>query len=129
MQDYGGLREGDIKFFLAAGNFSGRDSVFYYTHTAACGAGPWKGGNDAKKMHLGNTFFTLPCYGTIVNTSQPGRGPRRRKEGSSMKRTVRKWLSLLMAFAIVLSLMPVALAEDENNPTPPSTEVTPSEPG
>lgn len=46
-----------------------------------------------------------------------------------MKRTVRKWLSLLMAFAIVLSLMPVALAEDENNPTPPSTEVTPSEPG
>ena len=29
-----------------------------------------------------------------------------------MKRTVRKWLSLLMAFAIVLSLMPVALAED-----------------
>lgn len=30
-----------------------------------------------------------------------------------MKRTVRKWLSLLMAFAIVLSLMPVALAEDE----------------
>lgn len=30
-----------------------------------------------------------------------------------MKRTVRKWLSLLMAFAIVLSLMPVALAADE----------------
>lgn len=46
-----------------------------------------------------------------------------------MKRTVRKWLSLLMAFAIVLSLMPVALAEDENNPPPPSTEATPSEPG
>lgn len=30
-----------------------------------------------------------------------------------MKRTVRKWLSLLMAFAIVLSLMPVALAADD----------------
>lgn len=34
-----------------------------------------------------------------------------------MKRTVRKWLSLLMAFAIVLSLMPVALAESETPPT------------
>ena len=32
-----------------------------------------------------------------------------------MKRTVRKWLSLLMAFAIVLSLMPVALAEDKED--------------
>ena len=43
-----------------------------------------------------------------------------------MKRTVRKWLSLLMAFAIVLSLMPVALAEDGNTTqNPPSTEVTP----
>ena len=73
-----------------------------------------------------------------------------------MKRTVRKWLSLLMAFsivlsrelspdfsiwsitsrrlslrpswspsAIVLSLMPVALAEDGNTQDPPSTEVTP----
>ena len=38
-----------------------------------------------------------------------------------MKRTVRKWLSLLMAFAIVLSLMPVALAEDGNTQDPPST--------
>lgn len=43
-----------------------------------------------------------------------------------MKRTVRKWLSLLMAFAIVLSLMPVALAEDGNTTqNPPGTEVTP----
>lgn len=32
-----------------------------------------------------------------------------------MKRTVRKWLSLLMAFAIVLSLMPVALAADKED--------------
>lgn len=38
-----------------------------------------------------------------------------------MKRTVRKWLSLLMAFAIVLSLMPVALAADEKESI---TEVT-----
>lgn len=30
-----------------------------------------------------------------------------------MKRTARKWLSLLMAFALVLSLMPAALAERE----------------
>lgn len=36
-----------------------------------------------------------------------------------MKRTVRKWLSLLMAFAIVLSLMPVALAEDETTKPDP----------
>ena len=35
-----------------------------------------------------------------------------------MKRTVRKWLSLLMAFAIVLSLMPVALAADETTDDP-----------
>jgi len=37
-----------------------------------------------------------------------------------MKRTVRKWLSLLMAFAIVLSLMPVALAEDETTKPDPN---------
>ena len=37
-----------------------------------------------------------------------------------MKRTVRKWLSLLMAFAIVLSLMPVALAEDETTKPNPN---------
>ncbi len=46
-----------------------------------------------------------------------------------MKRTVRKWLSLLMAFAIVLSLMPVALAADENTQDPPGTTEGTNPPG
>lgn len=47
----------------------------------------------------------------------PGWDPDMRKEGIHMKQTARKFLSLLMAFAIVLTLAPTAWAEASVNIT------------
>lgn len=50
----------------------------------------------------------------IIRLPAGARAPRKKGRKDFMKRTARKWLSLLMAFAIVLSLMPAALAVDHS---------------
>lgn len=74
--------------------------------------------NDAKRIHIGNVFFTLVCYGTDVKRYHAtlGPAPRKlwmRKEGFIiMKHKSRKLLALLLALVMVLGMMPVALAEE-----------------